>query len=138
MRSVMERFAAASSQVKVTLTVSLAGARRCLVSVRGWARYRSSRSPCPLGTVVVIQSIEHRTRKLCTEWPTVFFALCLALSAQAAIYSFYQPAPNLLRLHSVSGGIEILARHGCTARSGGEGHGRSPASQLIRGAPHCA
>jgi hypothetical protein len=138
MRSVMARLAATSSQVKVTLTVSLAGVRRCLVSVRGWARYRSSRSSCPLGTVVVIQSIEHRARKLCTEWPTVFFALCMALSAQATIYFFYQPAPNHLRRRAMSGRIGLLNGHGRTVRSGGEDHGQAPVSRLIRGAAHRA
>ena len=109
-----------------------------MVSVRGWARYRSSRSLRPLGTVVVIQSIERLARKLCCERPTVSFALCLALSAQAAIYSFCQPAPNHVRLHAVSGGIGLLDGHGHAVRSGGEDHGRTPASQLIRGAPHRA
>lgn len=108
------------------------------MSVRGWARYRPSRSPRPLGTIVVIQSIERLTRKLCTERPTVVCALCLVLSAQAAIYSCYQPAPNQVRRHAVSGGTGLLDGHGRTVRSGGEDHRRTPASQLIRGAPHRA
>lgn len=86
----------------------------------------------------MIQSIERRAKKLYTESPTAFFAPCLALSAQAAIYSFNPLDPNHMYLYSVSGTIGLSGEHGRTVRNGGENHGLDPASHLICSTPHRA